>query len=104
MRCHELYSWRPRGGTKPRSSIHPSQVANIPTANSPALQVLDHVPNGVSDRVLDRVLGEVSDEVPDGGSDCEFSLLHTDHVLDPYKHQTKLNLSQKHCKTSITHT
>jgi hypothetical protein len=68
------------------------------------LRVLDRMPDGVSDRVPDGVLDEVSDEVPDGGSDCEFTLLHTDHALDPYKHQTELNLAQNHCKTLITHT
>jgi hypothetical protein len=47
--------------------------------------------DGVSDRVPDGVLDEVSDEVPDGGSDCDFSLLHTNHALDLYKHQTELN-------------
>jgi hypothetical protein len=60
--------------------------------------------DGVSDHVPDGVLDEVSNEVPDGGSDCELSLLHTDHALDPYKHQTELNLPQNHCKTSITNT
>jgi hypothetical protein len=60
--------------------------------------------DGVSDHVPDGVLDEVSDEVPDGGSDWEFSLLHIDHALNHYKHQTKLNLAQNHCKTLITHT
>jgi hypothetical protein len=66
--------------------------------------VLNHVPDGVSNRVVDGVLDEVSDEVSDGGSDSEFTWLHTDHALNPYNHQTKLNLVQNHCKTSITHT
>jgi hypothetical protein len=62
------------------------------------------VPHGVSDCVPDGVLDEVSNELPDGGSDCEFTLLHIDHTLDPHKHQIKLNLTQNHCKTLITHT
>jgi hypothetical protein len=64
----------------------------------------DGASDGVSDGVLDELLDEVSNEVHDGGSDYEFSLLHRDHVLYPYKHQTELNLSQNHCKTLITHT
>jgi hypothetical protein len=55
----------------------------MPTANSPMLQVLDRVSDGVSDRIPDGVSNEVSDEVLDGGSDCKFSLLHTDHILYP---------------------
>jgi hypothetical protein len=66
--------------------------------------VLDYVLDGVSDHVLDGVLDEVSNELPDGGSDYEFSLLHTYHTLDPHKHQIKLNLTQNHCKTLIIHT
>jgi hypothetical protein len=60
--------------------------------------------DGVSDHVPDGVLDGVSDEAPDGGSDYEFSLLHTNDLLYPYKHQNELNLAQKNCKTSITHT
>jgi hypothetical protein len=52
----------------------------------------------------DGVLDEVSNELPDGGSDCEFTLLHTDHTLDPHNHQIELNLTQNHCKTLIAHT
>jgi hypothetical protein len=72
----------------------------MPTANSPMLQVLGHV----ADEVLDQVLDEVSNEIPDGGLDCEFSLRHTNHTLDPHNHQIKMNLTQNHCKTLIVHT
>jgi hypothetical protein len=68
------------------------------------LQVLDHVLDGVSDRVPDGVLDEVLNELLDGGSDYEFTMLHTDHALDIYNHQIELNLTQNHCKTLIAHT
>jgi hypothetical protein len=68
----------------------------MPTANSPMLQVLDRVPDGVLDRIHDGVVDEVSNELTYGVLDCEFSLLHTDQTLDPHNHKIDLNLAQNH--------
>jgi hypothetical protein len=76
------------------------QYANRQLAYAPSVGSRVRWSVGVPDRVLD----EVSNELPDGKLDCEFTLLHTDHTLDPHKHQIELNLTQNHCKTLIAHT
>jgi hypothetical protein len=55
------------------SPIRPTQAANITTANSPTLLVLDAMSDAVPDEVPDVVSDGVSDELLDGKTHCEFS-------------------------------
>jgi hypothetical protein len=55
------------------SPIRPSQAADITTANSLTILVLDGVPNTVQDGLLDAVSDGVSDEVLDGKMPCDFA-------------------------------
>jgi hypothetical protein len=56
------------------SLIHPAQVVNIKTANSPTFLVLDAVSDAVPDEVPDAVSDGVPGELLDGKMPCDFSL------------------------------